>query len=175
MTYDMVYDMHIRYCTLQTYDIACIYKHTISYTLWINCVVQYHMLHIRHRMLTYDIQKTTISKTWSDWFSKGSLKELKFGGSHAFARLLTATLGISNSSYVEFNQISIWQFQRSEALKPICFGPIVDSWIFSRERHLFLQKDSMNSRKEHSLHLLYTGHLMISTSKAWRYNQIVLN
>jgi hypothetical protein len=57
MTYDMVYDMHIRCRTLQTYDIACIYKHTISYTLWIHCVVQYRMLHIRpwHRMLTYDI------------------------------------------------------------------------------------------------------------------------
>ena len=106
---------------------------------------------------------------------RSGVKELKFGGSHALARLLTATLGISNSSYVEFNQISIWQFQMSEAFKPICFGPIVDSWIFSREQHLFLQKDSMNSRKEHSLHLLYTGHLVIRTSKAWRYNEIVLN
>ena len=51
----MVYDIHIRYRTLQTYDIACIYKHTISYTLWIHCVVRYRMLHIRHCMLTYDI------------------------------------------------------------------------------------------------------------------------
>ena len=118
---------------------------------------------------------STTYKTWSDWYWKSYAKAPPFGGSHAFARLLTATLGISNSSYVEFNQISIWQFQRSEALKPICFGPIVDSWIFSRERHLFLQKDSMNSRKEHSLHLLYTGHLVICTSKAWRYNEIVLN
>ena len=54
----MVYDMHIRYRTLQTYDIACIYKHTISYTLWIHCVVRYRMSYIRHRMLTYDIVKT---------------------------------------------------------------------------------------------------------------------
>ena len=58
MTYDIVYDMHIRYRTLQTYDIACIYTHTISYTLWIHCVVRYRMSYIRHRMLTYDIVKT---------------------------------------------------------------------------------------------------------------------
>ena len=50
--------MHIRCRTLQTYDIACIYKHTISYTLWIHCVVRYRMSYIRHRMLTYDIVKT---------------------------------------------------------------------------------------------------------------------
>ena len=54
----MVYDMHIRCRTLQTYDIACIYKHTISYTLWNHCVVRYRMQCIRHRMLTYDIIKT---------------------------------------------------------------------------------------------------------------------
>ncbi len=58
MPYDIVYDMHIRYRTSQTYDIAWIYWHTISYTLWIHCVVWYCMLHIRHRMLTYDIVKT---------------------------------------------------------------------------------------------------------------------
>ncbi len=50
--------MHIRYRTLQTYDIACIYKHTISYTLCIHCVVRYRMSYIRHRMLTYDIIQT---------------------------------------------------------------------------------------------------------------------
>ncbi len=50
--------MHIRYSTLQTCNIPCIYKHTILYTLWIHCVVRYRMSYIRHRMLTYDIEKT---------------------------------------------------------------------------------------------------------------------
>ena len=56
-----------------------------------------------------------------DWFWKGNAKDPLFGGSHALARLLTATLGISNSSHVEFNQISIWQFHL-ESRTMVCTG-----------------------------------------------------
>ena len=145
--------------------VRCRIKYTTTkFTYNVEC-------HIRYRM-------SRRGKTDSEKVTQG----FKIRRSHAFARLLTATLDLgANVLFFGWHQQRFvcgiepnfnLAISKVRGFKTHLFWP---HCLFLNTLNLFLQIDSMNSRKEHSLHLLYTGHLVIRTSKAWRYNQIVLN
>ena len=64
-------------------------------------------------------------------------------------------------------EISIWQLQRSEALKSISFGPISGFLIeinsFKRKLKSVFKKCNVVTPEHHILHLLYTKTLVISS------------